>query len=94
MEDSNRIFALFVTLFIILFAVITIYASDSDIQPQPASVQMQTDWIAENLLVNTPPLGVLPRHWDEYLASLNWADYQVLYREAEQPPVPTTCDIC
>lgn len=93
MNKKYLIHTVIITLFIItLFAVTAVYASENSAQPEPTAVL--TDQIAHDLLVNTPTLGVMPRHWDEYLASLNWADYQVLYLDSEQPPLPTTCDVC
>lgn len=49
---------------------------------------------AEQLLENTPPVGRLEPHWNEYLASLNWADYPNIHIRFEQQLVPSTCTAC
>lgn len=49
----------------------TAYANESAIAPSA------NDDIAYNLkMVNTPGYGHIGNHWDHYVASLNWLDYQ------------------
>ncbi|GEM_PF-5248195 len=60
-----------ISLLLALIAGHTVQANESTMAPS------ENDTIAYALkMTNTPGYGELSNHWDEYVASLNWLDYQ------------------
>lgn len=62
-----------------LFLIPLVQASETVIPLSPQSQdQLNKTYSTEQLLYNTPRLGASQTHWDDFVASINWADYDNL----------------